>query len=372
VVGVDSALAGGTRELGGQTPVSDRVGALDASLLVPLGSSPDASAGRLAAAGAGSAPSGTPLPPEPARARARRRRLLAWPVLLAVLLLATVLFARPLFEAGKGGGSGSPASPRASALLPGFGATAPADLAGSGASAGGAPGLGLGQAAASGAAAPGTGSPGPTASASGAATPPLAQPSATGRPISAASPARTVVRNPSGGPVTVYYGPTTAGLFGGARGSVADGTPVDVYCGVYAQQVNADGTPSRLWFYTDSGWVPAGYVETGSSAPTGLPACLGTVNSPKLGSGAPSPSTGPFPLTQTTSVLSLVRGVVGSLTNALLGVDPVGRLLGGSFVALRCHQADANNNVWDQLDSGGWVQHVYVYSGTDGSPAPTC
>jgi hypothetical protein len=306
--------------------------------------------------------------------RRRRRRRLVLLALVAVLLLIAALIARPLIEADRAGGG-----PTAAAKGPGgsltAGATGPAavggPVGGPGRANGGPAGAsGLGQLAA---AATGTaevsGVPTPP---SGQATAPLGQPSSSGLPIDAAPPARTVVVNSNGGPVTVYLGPTTLSLFGGASGTVPSGTPVDVYCGVYAQQVTAGNTTTRLWVYTSSGWIPAGYVQSGTSAPSGAPACVGSVSRPQLGSSAPRPDTGPFPVTKTVAVLQIVGGVVGALTKALLGADPVGQLVGGALVVLRCQQTDGNNTVWDQLLSGGWVQHSYIYSGTNGSPAPPC
>jgi hypothetical protein len=174
--------------------------------------------------------------------------------------------------------------------------------------------------------------------------------------------------------VPAYRGPSTGGLFGGQRGSVPSGSPVDVYCGLYTQQVNAPDGASRLWVYTDSGWIPAGYIQTGSSEPVSPPACVGTVSSPKLGSATPQPDTGPFPLTQDVSVLGVVTQAVSTLTGALLGeADPIGRLLSGDLVVLRCQARAADTGeIWDQLSTGGWIQHAYVYSGTSSSPAPAC
>jgi len=174
--------------------------------------------------------------------------------------------------------------------------------------------------------------------------------------------------------VPTYRGPTTGGLFGGQRGTVPSGSPAEVYCGLYAQQVSGSQGTSRLWVYTDSGWVPAGYIDSGSSEPVSPPACVGTVSSPRLGSGSPRPDTGPFPVTQDVPVLGAVVQPVSTLTGALLGeADPVGKLLGGDLVVLRCQARAADTGeVWDQLSSGGWIQHSYVYSGTSGSPAPAC
>ncbi|MBL7492516.1 hypothetical protein I6A62_31450, partial [Frankia sp. AgW1.1] len=306
--------------------------------------------------------------------RRRRRRRLVLLALVAVMLLIAALIARPLIEADRAGG-GPPAAANGSAGPLTAGATGRSAMGGP---AGGPGRVNGGPAGASGPdqlAATGAG----TAEVSGVATPPsgqatapLGQPSSSGLPIDAAPPARTTVVNSNGGPVTVYLGPTTLSLFGGASGTVPSGTPVDVYCGVYAQQVTAGNTTTRLWVYTSSGWIPAGYVQSGTSAPSGAPACVGSVSRPQLGSSAPRPDTGPFPVTKTVAVLQIVGGVVGALTNALLGADPVGQLVGGALVVLRCQQTDGNNTVWDQLLSGGWVQHSYIYSGTNGSPAPSC
>ncbi|MBL7521645.1 hypothetical protein I6A84_27085, partial [Frankia sp. CNm7] len=221
----------------------------------------------------------------------------------------------------------------------------------------------------------GAASGGPSAGPGGTATVPADLPRATtsGRPLSdaAASPT-TVVAPEGGGQVPTYRGPSTGGQFGGSGSPVPSGTAVDVYCGLYAQQVNATGSPSRLWVYTDEGWIPAGYVQTGQTPPSAAPACAGTVSSPKVGSGSTSPATGPFPIVQNATVLSIVGGVVNSLTEALLGAEPSRRLVNGDLVTLLCHSVDADGVTWDQLAGGGWVEHRYVYSGTSGSPAPRC
>ncbi|WP_052711025.1 serine/threonine-protein kinase [Pseudofrankia sp. DC12] len=310
------------------------------------------------------------------RRRHRRRQRLLLLALVAAMLLIAALVARPLIDAD-GPGRGPTAAANGLDGQPMAGAPGPAGLGGPGGGPGrvnGAPGntAGPSQLAANGTSLGTADVISVATPPSGPATAPLAQPSASGLPADAAPPPRTTIVSSNGGPVTVYLGPTTLSLFGGARGTVPSGTPVDVYCGVYAQQVTAGDTTTRLWLYTSSGWVPAGYVESGTSAPTGAPACVGTVSRPQLGSSAPRPDTGPFPVTQTVSILQIVGGVVGALTSALLGADPVGQLLGGSLVVLRCQQTDGNNTVWDQLLSGGWVQHSYIYSGTNGSPAPSC
>ncbi|WP_131803877.1 serine/threonine-protein kinase [Pseudofrankia sp. BMG5.36] len=314
----------------------------------------------------------------------RRRRLLVLMALLVVLLLAGAALVHSLLRGtdrgDTAGGSSHPAGADARAGDDEGQAT-------DGAGAGAMPGAGKGAGAGAGNQTGGpSASAGPGVTVSGSAVPATAGPSAgpaattlprattSGRPLDEAAASRTTVLGADGAAVPAYRGPSTGGLFGGQRGTVPSGSPVDVYCGLYAQQVSGTTSTSRLWVYTDSGWIPAGYIQTGSAEPVSPPACVGTVSSPKLGSGAPQPDTGPFPLTQEVSVLGVVGQLVSGLTGALLGqADPVGRLLGGDLVVLRCQARAADTGeVWDQLVSGGWIQHAYVYSGTSGSPAPAC
>ncbi|WP_131803661.1 MULTISPECIES: serine/threonine-protein kinase [Pseudofrankia] len=328
------------------------------------------------------------------RRRRPRRRLLVLLALLAVLLLASTALVHSLLSGSDrgdtAGGSSRPAGGGARAGNGGQ-ATAPgADgAAAAGAGAGTGPGAGTGTGAGGGAGDPSGGpsasaGPGVTGSASplpGEAGPSGGPPAATlpratttGRPLDEAAASRTTVQGDGGAAVAAYRGPSTGGLFGGQRGTVPNGSPVDIYCGLYAQQVSGTTSTSRLWVYTDSGWIPAGYIQSGSSEPLSPPACVGTVSSPKLGSNPPRSDTGPFPLTQEVSVLGVVGQVVSGLTGALLGqADPIGRLLSGDLVVLRCQARAADTGeIWDQLTSGGWIQHAYVYSGTSGSPAPAC
>lgn len=337
-----------------------------------------AAAAPAVAAPAAISPAATAAAPAQLGARAlrrrRRRRRFLMIALVAVIVLLASLIASPLLEANRDGSSPTAAASASAGLSP----VSSAGPAGAGGVAGAHdPARGPGQVSGAPATAPDGSQLSPTAadasaSPSGQATAPLPEATTTGRPIDAAPAARTVVINSGGGPVTVYYGPTTLSLFGGASGTVASGTPVDVYCGVYAQQVTAGDTTTRLWVYTSSGWIPAGYIQSGTAPPSSAPACVGTVSRPQLGSSQPRSDTGPFPVTKTVAILQIVGGVVGALTNALLGADPVGQLVGGSLVMLRCQQTDGNNTVWDELVSGGWIQHSYVYSGTNGSPAPSC
>jgi len=366
-----AALAGETGSAGGTGSIGSATGSGE------LAGVDDSLAGRGPAAAPSTPGAGAARVPGSAGRPSRRRRRLLRLALVIVILLAATAMARPLFD-GARGESGNPpgtvfssgpltAGPDGTAGTASAASVLAAAAAGAGAGAGASSGPSAGPGPSDGAVPPGA-----TLSPSDAATAAQVLPTATGRPIDAAPPARTIVVSADDAPVTTYFGPTTLGLFGGARGTVPSGTPVQVYCGVYAQQVTVGNSTTRLWVYTSPGWVPAGYVESGSSAPGDAPSCLGTVSNPKLGSGPPRPDTGPFPLTQTVSVLQLAGGVVGMLTNALLAVDPVGQLVGGTFVVLRCQQADGNNTVWDQLVSGGWIQNSYVYSGTSGSPAPAC
>ncbi|OHV28445.1 hypothetical protein BCD49_38010 [Pseudofrankia sp. EUN1h] len=311
-----------------------------------------------------------------ARRPPRRRRLPLLLALLAVLLLASTALIHSLLRddhrdetAGgspraAGAGRGSTAGAAPDTRLASAVGTVGSDPAPGASDGPGAPG-------ATGSAASLAGTDGPAAGVDPATLPRAAT---TGRPLDETAASRTTVLGNDGAAVLAYRGPSTGGLFGGQRGTVPNGSPVDIYCGLYAQQVSGTTSTSRLWVYTDSGWIPAGYIQTGSPAPVSPPACIATVGSPTPGSNAPQPDTGPFPLTQDVSILRVVGQSDSSLTSGRLrNAEPIGQLHGGDLVVLRCQaRVKDTGEVWDQMASGGWIQHAYVYSGTSDSPAPAC
>ncbi|OHV63239.1 hypothetical protein BCD48_38430 [Pseudofrankia sp. BMG5.36] len=318
-------------------------------------------------------------PSATARHRPRRRRLPLLLALLAVLLLASTALSHSLLRddhrdetaggspraAGAGAGSAAGAAPDTGLASAVRSAPAPGASDGPGGpTASAAPG-------ATGSASPLAGTAGPAAGVDPATLPRAAT---TGRPLDETAASRTTVLGNDGAAIPAYRGPSTGGLFGGQLGTVPSGSPVDVYCGLYAQQVSGTTSTSRLWVYTGSGWIPAGYIQTGSAEPVSPPACVGTVSSPTLGSNAPQPDTGPFPLTQDVSILRVAGKADSSLTSGRLRkAEPIGQLHGGDLVVLRCQASVKDTGeVWDQLTSGGWIQHTHVYSGTSGSPAPAC
>ena len=165
----------------------------------------------------------------------------------------------------------------------------------------------------------------------------------------------------------------------GPPGSVAPGAQVRVICSDYGDSETAEGVTSGLWDYTDHGWIPDVTVDTGTSSST-VPACIGTVSSPRPGTSPPDPNTGPYPVVTDDPQLAVY-------SSASTSAGEVGTLSLGSFVNLVCHSTtttivqapnrianEGSNGEWDKIDDpvAGWVPDSFVASSSNGSVAPPC
>lgn len=111
------------------------------------------------------------------------------------------------------------------------------------------------------------------------------------------------------------------------------------------------GGASRLWNYTDKGWIADEYVGTGTSEPT-APACQGSVRAPVPASYLPDERRGPFP----------VRTAAGNGVWAHSEVSPnspaVRFLADGDLVRVKCWSLGpampdegGPNTRWDMLSA---------------------
>ncbi len=208
----------------------------------------------------------------------------------------------------------------------------------------------------------------------GSGTTPTAagRPAEAGRPLGAGVPV-TIYADTSGATVPTWRGPTTNPVFG-QLGSVADRATVTLYCAVYGQSVTARNTTSRLWDYTSSGWINDTYTHTGTFDAV-VPACVGNISSPRLGTGAPRMDTGPF---------AVVAGDDGLAVRSSAGTDApvIGILRHGDLVRTVCwvHSTyvppppglSTGNDNWNRLSTDGWIPDTNVYSATAASAAPAC
>ncbi|WP_206442867.1 serine/threonine-protein kinase [Candidatus Protofrankia californiensis] len=209
---------------------------------------------------------------------------------------------------------------------------------------------------------------------SGAGTTPTAagRPTETGRPLGAGVPV-TVYADTSGATVPTWRGPTTNPVFG-RLGAVADGATVTLYCAVYGQSVTARNTTSRLWDYTSSGWINDTYTHTGTLNAV-VPACVGNIGDPRLGTGEPRTDTGPF---------AVAAGNDGLAVRSSAGADAsvIATLRHGDLVRTVCwvHSTyvppppglSTGSDNWNRLSTDGWIPDTNVYSATTASAAPAC
>jgi eukaryotic-like serine/threonine-protein kinase len=211
----------------------------------------------------------------------------------------------------------------------------------------------------------------PAASTPARAAAPLPRATTAGRALGAGK-AFTVISG-SKAAVPTYNGPATLAVFGGRRSSVATGGAVTLYCAVYGQAVTGRGATSRLWDYTNKGWINDVYVHTGTTSAV-VPACAGTITQPRLG-GVPKKVNGPFAVVASGSTLP-VRAVAGS------GATVIAQLRTGDLVTLSCFVTSSTvkppsglttaSNEWDKIRGGGWVPDADVYTDTATSTAPAC
>ncbi len=184
----------------------------------------------------------------------------------------------------------------------------------------------------------------------------------------------TVVAPAGSASVPTWNGPSTdVGVFG-VRGSAPVGTRLTLYCNVYGELVSAPKGTSRLWGYTNAGWLNDRFMLTGSTGPT-VPACTGNVREPATGDRAPSSSIGPYAIIAGEPGVSVRRSP--SPTEAVIGT-----LRHGDLVVISCHVdsaevapppgAAAASGRWDRLAAGGWLPEVRVYPVLPESPVPTC
>lgn len=184
----------------------------------------------------------------------------------------------------------------------------------------------------------------------------------------------TVVAPEGSVTVPAWNGPSTDASVFGRRGSVTAGTRLTLYCNVYGQFVSAPRGATRLWGYTNAGWLNDRFMITGSTDPT-TPACTGNVREPDTGDQAPRSDAGPYPVVAGQASVS-VRQSAGSNATAIATLNH------GDLVAVTCHANStdvapppgvaAASNQWDRLATGGWLPDVHVYSGLSESPVPPC
>ena len=167
--------------------------------------------------------------------------------------------------------------------------------------------------------------------------------------------------------------------FGPGPGTIlATGAEVHLLCSAYGDTKSAAGVTSKLWDFTDRGWVPDVFVYTGTSSPV-TPACQGTVAQASAGSDRPSTTLGPYPL---------VPGRLGDVfEDHSLSAPLTASLPLGTFVHLHCYVRtgitvpaaasiafEGGNDEWDEIDAPvvGWVPDSWVASSSNGSVAPPC